>query len=161
MSNRTANPDRYVIIAGIWNTWERMVALTDFSAPGGCWNYTSCLNESGYGVFSHHVEGQVLAHRLALHLAHRPVPADMTVDHLCRNRRCVNPAHLEIVTMHENIMRGNCAGAVNARKTHCIRGHEFTPENTYIGKPRNPCGGPTRQCKQCARDRYVNSRSAA
>ncbi|NED52837.1 HNH endonuclease, partial [Micromonospora aurantiaca] len=67
-------------------------------------------------------------------------------DHLCRNRACVNVTHLEIVTNRINILRGETLQAANAAKTHCIRGHEFTPENTYVKN-----GG--RDCRTCARER--------
>lgn len=69
-----------------------------------------------------------------------------TIDHLCRNRGCVNPLHLQAVPMRENTLRGFGPSAENARKTHCKRGHEFTPENTYLHDGR-------RICKQCNRDR--------
>jgi hypothetical protein len=70
------------------------------------------------------------------------------IDHLCRHTWCVNPFHMEIVTVAENTMRGNGPAAKNARKTHCIRGHEFTEENTgfTMGRKRQ------RYCKTCKRE---------
>ena len=73
-----------------------------------------------------------------------PIPDGMQLDHLCKNRACCNPAHLEVVTLVENVMRGSGITATNKRKTHCKRGHEFTPENTYLVKKG-------RFCKTCSK----------
>lgn len=85
------------------------------------------------------------AHRVAYIEAHGSIPDGKVVDHLCRNRSCVNSDHLEAVDNWTNVQRGNSPVAVNARKTHCIRGHEFTPENTIV-----PAKRPTqRYCRAC------------
>jgi hypothetical protein len=68
------------------------------------------------------------------------LPDGLHIDHLCRNRACCNPAHLEAVTCKENILRSPIAVAtINAAKTHCIRGHEFSPENTIVTKTQRAC----------------------
>lgn len=72
-----------------------------------------------------------------------PIPKGLVPDHLCRNRPCVNPAHIELVTHRENTIRGTAPTAVNAAKTCCIRGHEFTPDNTYYTKEG------WRGCREC------------
>lgn len=150
--HRIPNVAKYNAVAKQYNTWERMVASTNFAAPNGCWEWTKSLNETGYGVFAAHTYGGVLAHRLAMHIAGKPVPVDMTGDHLCLNKRCVNPAHMEIVTSAVNVLRGGTAGGKNARKTHCAHGHEFTEENIYWGKSRTKIGTPTRNCRTCQRN---------
>lgn len=70
----------------------------------------------------------VLAHRLAYEILVGPVPAGLTLDHLCRNRACMNPAHLEPVTMRANVLRGEAPAARQARRTHCRHGHPLIPE---------------------------------
>ena len=76
----------------------------------------------------------------------------MVLDHLCKNKSCVNPQHLEVVTNTENVMRADGVCALNAKKTHCKHGHEFTELNTY----RTKVG---RVCKQCLRDRKIMYRN--
>ena len=73
-----------------------------------------------------------------------PIPKGLTVDHTCRNRRCVNPNHMEIVTQKENNARGNSPSAINARKTHCKRGHPFSGDNLYVDPGRQ-----SRHCRAC------------
>jgi hypothetical protein len=80
-------------------------------------------------------------------LVRGPIETGLTVDHLCRNRRCVNPDHLEIVTNKDNILRGLSFAAMNKAKTHCIHGHEFNEQNT-----RHRHNG-TRECLQCRREK--------
>lgn len=87
------------------------------------------------------------AHRFSYEILVGPIPEGMELDHLCKNRRCVNPAHLEPVTHHENLIRGNGFTGINARKTHCSRGHELSQDN-ILNRSR---GG--RECKTCHRVR--------
>jgi hypothetical protein len=114
-----------------------------------CWIWRGQRNHYGYGAFSFGgTRRKVGAHRFAYELLVGPIPEGLTIDHLCRNRACVNPDHLEPVSMYENLMRSPIAPqAVNARKTHCKHGHEFTPENTYWRKDR-----PGRRCVRCNRE---------
>jgi HNH endonuclease len=117
--------------------------------PDCCWEWTARDNGVGYGMFMltsprPNVKS-VLAHRYAYELLVGPIPEGLQLDHLCRNRRCVNPDHLEPVTNRENVLRGTSIFAREAALTHCLRGHPFDEENTYL-----PARGG-RQCRACRR----------
>jgi hypothetical protein len=113
----------------------------------GCWLWTGARNGGGYGIFRHNRIAKS-AHRLAFETLIHPIVDDRQVDHLCRQRHCVRPSHLELVTQRENLLRGVGFVAVNAVKTECIHGHPLVGDNVYI---RKDTGG--RQCKTCSRER--------
>lgn len=105
----------------------------------GCWVWTGPLTPNGYGSTVRAWGRGWLAHRLAYTVMVGPIPDEFQVDHLCRNRPCISPFHLEAVTQAENLRRQGAA------VTHCPRGHEYTAANTY----RAP-GSPTlRRCRAC------------
>lgn len=111
-------------------------------AAGDCWLWTAAITDKGYGTFS--LNGKMRkAHHIAYELLVGPRPDGLVIDHLCRVRNCVNPDHLEWVAAETNTLRGFSPSAKCARKTYCKRGHEFTPENTYIRK------SGARTCRQC------------
>ncbi|MFI7468154.1 HNH endonuclease signature motif containing protein [Nonomuraea sp. NPDC049646] len=113
---------------------------------GQCWNWTAATTHDGYGRFK--VAGAtVCAHRWAYEQIVGDIAEGLQLDNLCRNRRCVNPEHLEPVTCRENLLRGNTLQADNATKTHCKHGHEFTPENIIARGERG------RECRECNRQR--------
>lgn len=122
----------------------------------GCWVWTGALTShnshgrGGYGRFKW--DGREwLAHRAAYVLFKGPIPKGLTLDHVvCDNRACCNPAHVVPATHRANILRGNGIFAQNARKTHCSRGHAFTPENTGI----QPGGRFCRTCRRADYRRY-------
>ncbi len=116
-------------------------------ADTGCWLYLGTKLFNYYTVFR---KGKKLirSHRWFYETFKGPIPDGLCLDHLCRVRECVNPAHLEPVTIAENKRRGMSPAAINARKTHCPFGHEYTPENTYMN---SFTGG--RSCKICVREK--------
>jgi hypothetical protein len=127
--------------------WDKVVEATGPSPNGwtGCWLWTACINGHGYGKIKAN-RRDVGAHRLAYEMVVGVIPDGFEIDHLCRRRHCVNPAHLEPVRPRINKLRGVGITAIHARKTHCIRGHEFAEENTYYLPGRRG-----RQCRACNR----------
>ncbi len=123
---------------------EKFLAKVDKS--DSCWNWTGLISIYGYGVF-YDGKRTIHAHRFSYELHKRKIPKGLVVDHLCRNRKCVNPDHLEAVTQRVNILRGESHQAKNARKTHCIRGHKLT-------KKRGNRSHQKRECIMCIRLYY-------
>lgn len=108
----------------------------------GCWEWLAYRNKKGYGRFK--LDGKVVeAYRVVYEMAIGPVPNGLHLDHLCRNKGCVNPAHLEAVTQGENTRRGD-ASKFQSSKTHCPSGHPYDEANTYKYAGR-------RHCRECAR----------
>jgi hypothetical protein len=120
-------------------------------APRGCWQWTGYLMPNGYARFSVAGERQY-AHRVAYEAVHGPIPNRLVIDHLCRNRGCVNPDHLEAVTQRTNVLRGVSFAAARARQVRCLHGHRFTEANTYVA----PNG--TRKCRTCRAAARARSR---
>lgn len=125
--------------------WSRVAVPDD---PDACWEFQGAVSNVGYGVIGCSDNTVTYTHRLAYELLVGPIPEGLHIDHLCRNRRCCNVIHLEPVSQRENNLRGESPAAHNARKTHCLRGHEFTSANTY-----RPPGRTDRQCRACIRIR--------
>lgn len=114
------------------------------TAQYDCIVWTAAANSKGYGCFL--VDGQSqLVHRLAWEEVNGPIPEDMTIDHLCRVRTCVNVKHLELVTIAENNRRKQVAGGLKAGD-RCYREHDLTEDNVY----RHPRGHI--ECKTCRRE---------
>lgn len=106
-----------------------------------CWVWLAAIKPDGYAAFWVSAARKTRSAHLVLYEAtHGAVPSGLTLDHLCRNRACVNPAHLEVVTRGENVLRGIGPTAVNARKTHCPKNHPLQGENLYVdGNGKRSC----------------------
>ena len=121
----------------------------------GCWLWLGSLDGKGYGVFGRHGR-TVLAHRAVVESLRGPIADGLTLDHLCRVRSCVNPAHLEAVAMRVNVLRGQSPAAINARKDHCSKGHSLAGARLEV----RPAGGVGRRCRECDRLRKRAERAA-
>lgn len=122
-------PDRF---------WSKVMVV------GDCWLWTAATTPKGYGRY-----GNGYAHRVSYEDRYGPILKGLQIDHLCRVRNCVNPEHLEAVTMQENLRRG-VRNNGQAAKTHCKRGHPFDGANTYRSAKQRHC----RACSALRMRRY-------
>lgn len=123
---------------------DRLLARTTINPETGCWEWTGARLPTGYGMLRDGAR-VVRAHRASYELLVGPILEGLVLDHLCRVRHCINPAHLEPVTQQINTLRGEGFAAVNAAKANCPRGHLLTPENTYTD------ARGSRSCRICRR----------
>lgn len=127
-----------------------------FEPTTGCWLWIASTTWGGYGQVAVNRKPKA-AHRVVYRLLRGEIPDRMTCDHLCRNRACVNPDHIEIVTQRINLLRGVGRTAINASRTHCPQGHVYDEHNT--GRARKG----SRYCKTCirlrVRDYYARKRA--
>lgn len=150
-------------VAGHWYKWSAGQWESRFwskvEKSDGCWLWRGAKYKANYkhstryyGKFYFQENGKrydITAHRMAYRLTHGDIPDCLVIDHLCRNTLCVNPDHLEAVTQSVNLGRGETVNATNKAKTHCVNGHEFTPENTFYVTTRPT----TRVCRECSKIR--------
>lgn len=112
-----------------------------------CWSWKAYVNRGGYGVFTIN-RHKILAHRVAFELVRGHISEGLVIDHLCRNRACVNPSHMEPVTQKTNVLRGGGIAAQFAKRTSCVNGHRWSKDNLYktTGKRTG------RTCGACGRE---------
>ena len=131
------------------NTEERFWAKVNKTE--GCWLWEGVKVRGGYGQLK--IRGKlVMVHRYAYEFLVGQIPEGLTLDHLCRIPACVNPAHLEPVTIKDNILRGDSFSAQNAKVTYCPQGHAYDVLNTYIYRG-------SRACRLCGRMRSARYQS--
>jgi len=126
----------------------------------GCWDWVGTKNSRGYGtMWDSGMPGRRIgAHRVGYERVKGPIPAGLTIDHLCRNPSCGNPDHLEAVTLMENIRRGNWPRAGPGQRTHCNYGHPLSGDNLYVETSRaHPY--KSRRCRICQRANGKKKRS--
>jgi hypothetical protein len=125
--------------------WENVLKV---EGEGACWPWQGSLNAGGYGRLK--VGGKYqLAHRISYEYETGPIPEALTIDHLCRNRSCVRPCHLEVVTSAENVLRGEGPTAQNSKKDRCVNGHPLCGDNLYVHTYR---GVTSRHCCTCRKN---------
>lgn len=133
---------------------QRLWANVDVGHPLGCWLWTGFANDGGYGVISVKRSGRY-THRVAFEALRDAIPAGLQLDHLCRNRLCCNPDHLEPVTPRENFRRSESSSMRASRRNRCLRGHDLN-RHGYVR-----LNGKGRVCKRCARIRERRDRMDA
>lgn len=143
----------------------RLLLRIEIDEQSGCWLWTRGTNDAGYGRFAIAHDKNVAPHRWAYEFWVGLIPLGYTVDHMCHNserscaggptcahRRCINPDHLEAVTLAVNLSRTTTLSTLNAAKTHCPAGHAYTERNTYVRQGM-------RTCRACKRDRAAATRA--
>lgn len=137
---------------------ERLMSKVDVDDDTGCWLWTGAIDRYGYGQIG--VEGRVTGvHRASYSTFVGPIPEGLTIDHLCRVRRCLNPEHLETVTSRENTLRGDTIQARNAAKSRCPKGHPY--DVVQWRKLKSGSLGIHRKCSTCRREQDAARRLAA
>lgn len=135
---------------GFGHAYTRMLAAMNVS-HSGCWESTTCISERGYSfisvTISPYSQVRIYRHQISYFLHNGPLERGMQIDHLCRNKKCFNPDHLDQVLPRTNYLRGNGPSAINRRKTHCIRGHAFEEGNIYWQR------NGKKQCRKCIKIR--------
>ena len=118
---------------------QSVLGKVDFQ--DGCWEWQGHITRFGYGTYG---KQNYMVHRVIYEMLVDKLGPEDSIDHLCQNKRCVNPEHMEVVDLIENVMRNDSFYSINHRKTECINGHEFDESNTYIHPTRG-----NRHCKKC------------
>ena len=130
------------------NEWVARAKVSDISRNSECIEWWGSKYPNGYGqIYLGSLDKKAYAHRVSYEAFFGSIPSPLEIDHLCRNRKCVNIDHLEAVTHKVNCLRGNGIGAKNARKDRCHRGHKY-------GSRRDSRG--YRECPICAKASYKN-----
>ena len=127
--------------------WDRFWSKVD--ASGDCWEWTASVRGAGYGQFNWEPGRIIEAHRAVWELLIGPIPDGMVIDHLCENKLCVNPDHLQVTTQRVNVTRSGLSPSGKAtRRTHCPQGHPLSGVNLRMVAGK-------RRCKTCDKRRSL------
>jgi len=131
---------------------DRLLAKVRIDPDSECWVWTGALMPNGYGAFTVKIDGKwkrCYPHRISYEIHIGEIPKGLDIDHLCRNRACINPAHLEPVSRRENLARGETLIAKQLKQTHCKNGHLLDKSNLSAYKLKKG----KRECLTCHRER--------
>lgn len=119
----------------------------------GCWEWVGCITRTGYGLARPHGRkgGGTQAHRAVYQMMVGPIPEGLVLHHVCRNRLCVRPDHLEAVTQHENLLMDGSTIASQVARTHCPQGHPYAGDNLIARDGRRHC----RACRNASKRRWT------
>lgn len=137
---RHGDPEYAQVVRHGGADWERFWSKVEI---GDCWQWLGGTNQSGYGRFRFSAGHTKVAHRVSYEWLVGPIADGLELDHLCRNRGCVNPDHLDVTDHRTNVLRGDGIAGRAARREHCRYGHPYTPENLVI-KAKG-----ARVCREC------------
>lgn len=126
----------------------------EIRGPNECWLWRGTISQRGYGRFIFKGKTKT-AHRVSFELVKGPIPTGLVIDHMCRNKICINPGHLRAVTPKTNTLSGISVTAVNSRKKKCKRGHPLSGYNLILKKKGRAC----RECQKLHSYKYKSKRA--
>src|ERR1700730_7535713 len=138
---------------------DRFMQMVSTEPMSGCWLWLGHSDKAGYGYFAITRSKNVMAHRWSYEHFIEPIPEGFEIHHKCGCPTCVNPRHLQALTSRQHMLtKPDSCCTLNALKTHCIHGHEFTPENTIIDKLGRKCKACVHATSRRLREKKANKK---